>query len=554
MAGCREIQSLEGTTQGDNIGGHFYNQGTIPLQQILHISSPQIKQVWLADDATGAGSLTDLKKWWDTISDQGSKFGYFVNEGKSWLIIKNADHRERAEQIFEQSDIKITTSGKRHLGAAIGSDEFRIQYSKDKIKKWQTEVENLAEIAKTEPQAAYAAYTHGEKHRFSYFMRTIPGMADLLDPLDRVITEKLLPALTGKPSISESERRLFALPTRNGGLGMPILGEIAETEFQASLQMTAPLATIMALQSFELPDPARVSECQNSVKAQKKVREKHNAEAVEHELAPTTLRALKQAQEKGASSWLNALPLKELGFDLNKSEFRDAIAIRYNSPLQSLPSKCPCGQRFDLDHALNCKRGGFVIMRHNNVRDFETNLLAQVRTDVEKEPPLQPLSGETVAGATEDGARPDIRARGFWRPVQNAFFDVLLTNLNAPSQAHLSPEKIFAKHEAAKKRKYNDRIMNVEHGTFTPLVFSLNGVMAPECARFHKHLASKIATKTEQRYSSVMNMIRTKLSFMILRACLMGVRGSRPHVAVRNSSDSALPEDFEHAAADSRIE
>jgi hypothetical protein len=95
-------------------------------------------------------------------------------------------------------------------------------------------------------------------------------MADLLEPLDRIITEKLLPALTGMTSISESERRLFALPTRNGGLGMPILGEIAEYEFQASMQMTAPLATIMALQSFELPDPATVSQCQNSVKAQKK--------------------------------------------------------------------------------------------------------------------------------------------------------------------------------------------------------------------------------------------------------------------------------------------
>jgi hypothetical protein len=193
-------------------------------------------------------------------------------------------------------------------------------------------------------------------------------------------------------------------------------------------------------------------------------------------------------------------------------------------------------------------------MRHNNIRDFEANLLTQVRTDVEKEPPLQPLSGETIVGATEDGARPDIRARGFWRPAQNAFFDVLLTNLNAPSHAHLSPDKIFAKHEAAKKRKYNDRIMNIEHGTFTPLVFSLNGAMAPECVRFHKHLASKIATKTEQKYSSVMNTIRTKLSFMILRACLMAVRGSRPHVSTFNSSASAIPDSFDHAAAESRID
>ena len=192
-------------------------------------------------------------------------------------------------------------------------------------------------------------------------------------------------------------------------------------------------------------------------------------------------------------------------------------------------------------------------MRHNNVRDFETNLLAQVSSDVEKEPALQPLSGETIVGNGEEGARPDVRARGFWRPAQNAYFDVRLTNINSPSQSHLSTEQVFAKHEAEKKRAYNDRIMNVEHGTFTPLVFSLNGVMSPECEKFHKHLATKISTKTEQRYSAVMNLIRVKLSFLILRACLVCVRGSRPHHTANSRNASALPADFGHAMADARI-
>ena len=43
------------------------------------------------------------------------------------------------------------------MGAAIGRDDFRLEYSKQKIAKWQAEVEKLADIAKTEPQAAYAA-------------------------------------------------------------------------------------------------------------------------------------------------------------------------------------------------------------------------------------------------------------------------------------------------------------------------------------------------------------------------------------------------------------
>ena len=70
----------------------------------------------------------------------------------------------------------------------------------------------------------------------------------------------------------------------------------------------------------------------------------------------------------------------------------------------------------------------------------------------------------TVLG---DNAKPDIRARGVWRNGQNAYFDVRITNTNSPSQKHLTSEKILEKHEKEKKRQYNDRVMNIEHGTFT---------------------------------------------------------------------------------------
>ena len=47
---------------------------------------------------------------------------------------------------------------------------------------------------------------------------------------------------------------------------------------------------------------------------------------------------------------------------------------------------------------------------------------------------------------------------------------------------------------------YNKRIMNIEHGTFTTWFFSVNGVMSKECSMFHKHIAERIAVKTEGRY------------------------------------------------------
>ena len=122
--------------------------------------------------------------------------------------------------------------------------------------------------------------------------------------------------------------------------------------------------------------------------------------------------AVLQAKEKGASSWLTVIPLHEHGFALNKAEFRDALNIRYNKQLKGMPRICPCEQKFDLNYAMNCKRGGFVIVRHNNVRDFEANLLKTMHNDFEIEPAMQEITNEKIPGNTNDEARLDIRARG----------------------------------------------------------------------------------------------------------------------------------------------
>ena len=81
--GSENIVSNEGTTQGDNLAISFYALGTATLLNYLLISSPNIKNVCLADDITGAGTLVNLKNWWSTIISEGSKFGYYVNEDKS---------------------------------------------------------------------------------------------------------------------------------------------------------------------------------------------------------------------------------------------------------------------------------------------------------------------------------------------------------------------------------------------------------------------------------------------------------------------------------------
>jgi ribosomal protein S8 len=141
---------------------------------------------------------------------------------------------------------------------------------------------------------------------------------------------------------------------------------------------------------------------------------------------------------------------------------------------------------------MNCSLGGFINARHDNIRDLECKLLKSVQNDVECEPILRPVLNKTGYPRTaklEDNARLDIRACGFWRDGQNAYFDVRVTNADNESQQNTSLKSVLRKHEQEKKRCYNKRIMEVEHGTFTPLVFTTTGVMSHECAIFHKCLA-----------------------------------------------------------------
>ena len=74
-----------------------------------------------------------------------------------------------------------------------------------------------------------------------------------------------------------------------------------------------------------------------------------------------------------------------------------------------------------MTYALNCKTGRFITIRHNRVRDFEAQLLIEIRNDVEIEPTLQPLEGEIINGLTGVNAKTDVRANRFWRESQNAF-------------------------------------------------------------------------------------------------------------------------------------
>ena len=127
----------------------------------------------------------------------------------------------------------------------------------------------------------------------------------------------------------------FSHYPQNGGLGLPIFSELAGIEFKTH------------------------KSCQ-------KIYETKLFSKNEQAVNNTTAWCIPQ---------LTTLPVKEEGYTINKNCFWDILELRYGWQLQQLPTTCKCGARFTMDHALSCKKGGFISLHHNQIRDPTTNLL-----------------------------------------------------------------------------------------------------------------------------------------------------------------------------------
>ena len=383
--------------------------------------------------------------------------------------------------------------------------------------KWSKELDNLAMIALTQPHAAHAAFTHGLSSKWCYLSRTINDIGTLLtQPLEAIIRSKLIPALTGQPPPNDEIRDLLALPARLGGMALTNPTTTADVEFSASNTISNPLKTAILQQSFNYPcDVVQEQlEARGEVRKMKRERSTQIATDLSQTLSISLKRSMDLAQEKGASTWLTSLPIQEFGFALHKRTFQDAVALRYNWQPLKAPSTCTSGTKFSVEHALSCPKGGFPSICHNEIRDVTANLLTEVCNDVCVEPDLQLIDGESYTGSsanTQDGARLDIAADGCWGGrFEHTFFDVCVFNPHAPSNRH---PHCYRKHEQEKKRQYEQRVREVKHASFTPLVLSATGGMANEVTVFYKRLASCLAIKWDQPYSATMSWLRCRLTF-----------------------------------------
>ena len=226
----------------------MYAIGTKPLlDKLMSVVDQKIcKQVWYADDSASGGKIVEIKKWWDEMNSSGPKYGYQPKPSKTILIVKDPENLELARKTFDKTGITIELRGERHLGAVVGNAEFKEMYVRKKVNTWIQDVDQLAAIAKDEPQIALCAYTKALCMRWCFVQRTISDVSHIFQPLEDSIRENLLPAIIGR-KISDMERRILALPVRFGGIGVLNPVETSNIEYDTSVKITSDLKKIYTI-------------------------------------------------------------------------------------------------------------------------------------------------------------------------------------------------------------------------------------------------------------------------------------------------------------------
>ena len=180
-------------------------------------------------------------------------------------------------------------------------------------------------------------------------MRTIPDICQHLQKLDQYVEKVFIPALIDGHIPSNVERKLLSLPVKLGGMGIVIFADIAKTEYQNSRKIIESLAKLHLEQTTEYNiSRDELAKMKYNIKKEKLQRNTERLQSLIIDLPTNKIRLNKINQEKGASTWLSTLPLKEEGYSLLKQEFWDLVKIRYGWPLSHLPNMCSCGEKCNL--------------------------------------------------------------------------------------------------------------------------------------------------------------------------------------------------------------
>jgi len=280
-------------------------------------------------------------------------------------------------------------------------------------------------------------------------------------------------------------------------------------------------------------------------KKRKSVRYESIFSEVSAPLSPDLKRGLEERAKEGGD-WLNMMPRYKNNNVLGEGEFRDGLLMRYMSEPSDLPSHCDgCGKKFGLKHALDCKTGGLITARHDELRDELCVVGTQAYSPaaIRDEPYVK--SGRNRSGQDQEAAddspvrvitrkrgeeegelRGDLSIRGLWNRQTDTIIDVRITNSDAKSYLN----KTVAKHLLAQEKEKKDKYLPMcreQRKNFTPFVATVDGILGREAKMMCKQLAKQLALKWARPVSVTQQYVNQTVQVAILRSVHRCIRGAR---------------------------
>ena len=151
--------------------------------------------------------------------------------------------------------------------------------------------------------------------------------------------------------------------------------------------------------------------------------------------------------------------------ELLAKEFTDNLCLHFGLPPTGLPHTCDgYSTHFTVDNAMTCKKGGLILLSHNNLQGEWHHLCTTVLTPstVTDEPFIH--SGQNneqepaMATETAPELHGNVAAHGFWSQGTTTIFDIWITDMDVPSYQGMDPTKILCQHEKEKKDKKRESI------------------------------------------------------------------------------------------------
>jgi hypothetical protein len=193
-------------------------------------------------------------------------------------------------------------------------------------------------------------------------------------------------------------------------------------------------------------------------------------------------------------------------------------------------------------HALKCKYGGLIILRHDEVTRelIESGTMALRPAAVRDEPLINPVLKQhptqtnnrnttiipPVDDPSNDGDRGDILFRGLWKNQHKTIAEIRVTDTDANAYEHQNPHDVLRKQEKEKRKKYLCPCLE-QRRSFVPFVVSTDGLIGRKPKNLLKQIALRITAKWEQPYSVVRGFVNARINLEILRATNLCIRGSR---------------------------